>query len=141
MKRRDSNEFDLGIDTDTVRLLAEKARALASGVTGDYEDGHEHEVEFEGDGGDSHRHDGLVEEEDDDRSEDELRQLLGDLNVDEAAALVALAWIGRGDYSGDEWDDALAAARGRANRRTADYLLGMPMLGEWLEEGLEAIGA
>lgn len=141
MKLRANNDVDLGIAADTVRLFAEKARAIASGVTDDYEDGHEHEVEFEENGRDSHRHDGLVEEESEDMTEDELRSLINDLNVDEAAALVALAWIGRGDYSGDEWDDALAAARGRANTRTADYLLGMPLLGEWLEEGLEAVGA
>jgi hypothetical protein len=140
MKLRTVNEVDLGIDADTVRLFAEKARAISSGVSEDYEDGRDHEVEFEGDGSDSHRHDGLVEEESEDMTEDELRALIADLNVDEAAALVALAWIGRGDYSGDEWEDALAAARQRANSRTADYLLGMPMLGEWLEEGLEAVG-
>ena len=31
--------------------------------------------------------------------------------------------------------------RERANKRTAKYLLGMPLLADWLEEGLEAIGA
>lgn len=141
MKLRATNEIDLGIDADTVRFFAEKARAISSGVSSDYEDGAEHEVEFGEEGRDSHRHDGLAEEESDDMTEDELRSLIGDLNVDEAAALVALVWIGRGDFSGGEWEEALAAARGRANKRTADYLLGMPMLGDWLEEGLEAVGA
>ena len=67
--------------------------------------------------------------------------LVGDLNIDEAAELVALAWLGRGDYDGSEWATAITAARDRVNRRTATYLLGMPMLGDWLEDGLEAIGA
>ncbi|TIW14680.1 MAG: DUF3775 domain-containing protein, partial [Mesorhizobium sp.] len=51
------------------------------------------------------------------------------------------AWVGRGDYEASEWVDAVAAARERANKRTAKYLLGLPQLADWLEEGLEAIGA
>ena len=47
--------------------------------------------------------------------------------------------------SADGWQmwfaEAVNEARLRGNRRTAKYLLGMPMLGDWLEEGLEAIGA
>ncbi|TGV35540.1 DUF3775 domain-containing protein, partial [bacterium M00.F.Ca.ET.168.01.1.1] len=69
------------------------------------------------------------------------RELINDLNVDEAAELVALAWVGRGDYEASEWIEAVAAARERANKRTAKYLLGLPQLADWLEEGLEAIGA
>lgn len=71
----------------------------------------------------------------------ELRELINDLNVDEAAELIALAWVGRGDYDASEWADAVTAARERANKRTAKYLLGMPLLADLLEEGLEAIGA
>jgi hypothetical protein len=50
-------------------------------------------------------------------------------------------WVGRGDYDPSEWEEAVNEARRRGNRRTAKYLLGMPMLGDWLEQGLEAIGA
>lgn len=74
-------------------------------------------------------------------TEEELRELINDLNVDEAAELIALAWVGRGDYDASEWKDAVRAARERTNKRTAKYLLGMPLLADWLEEGLEAIGA
>ena len=139
MTLRERNEIDLGIDPDTVRLFAEKARAIASGVEGEYEDGRDRDVEYDGDGRDSHKHDGLAEEESDDMTAEELRELIGDLNVDEAAALVAIVWIGRGDYSADEWTEAVAAAQARSNRRTAQYLLGMPLLGEYLEAGLDAL--
>jgi hypothetical protein len=133
-------EWSLTIGPDTVRLFILKARAISAAINEDYDDGHEHEVEIE-DGADSHHHDGLAEEEAEDLTEQELRALIDDLNVDEAAELVALAWIGRGDFSAEEWDEALAEARSRANRHTASYLLGMPMLGDWLEAGLEALGA
>ena len=94
-----------------------------------------------GRGGDLHHHEGLAEEESENLLEEELRELIDDLNVDESAELVALAWLGRGDYDASEWSEALTAARERGNKRTSRYLLGMPMLGDWLEEGLEALGA
>jgi hypothetical protein len=133
-------DWELTIGPDTVRLFIQKARTLSAAVPHDYDAGHEHEVEL-GDGGvDSHAHEGLAEEESEDLTAVELRELINDLNVDEAAELVALAWLGRGDYDAAEWADALAEARSRGRKRTAGYLMGLPMLGDWLEEGLEALG-
>ena len=134
-------EWDLTIDPDTVRMFILKAKAISAGVNEDYEDGAEHEVEFDGDGHDLHQHDGLAEEEEQDLTARELRALIADLNVDEAAELVALAWLGRGDYDVTEWKDAVADALQRGNRRTGKYLLGMPLLGDYLESGLDALGA
>ena len=141
MQQRLEKEWELSIDPDTVRLFILKAKALSAAVNEDYDDGAEHEVEFDGDRHDNHHHDGLAEEASEDLTEEEFRELINDLNVDEAAELVALAWVGRGDYEASEWVEAVAAARERANRRTAKYLLGLPQLADWLEEGLEAIGA
>lgn len=134
-------EWELTIGPDTVRDFVLKAKAISAAVNEDYADGAEHEVEIDGDARDTHHHDGLAEEESEDLRTEELRALISDLNVDEAAELVALMWIGRGDYDGSEWVEALSEARQRGNKRLATYLLGMPMLGDWLEEGLEAIGA
>ncbi len=141
MQRRLEREWELSIGPDTVRLFILKAKALSAAVNEDYADGAEYEVELDGDAHANHHHDGLAEESTENLTEEELRELIADLNVDEAAELVALAWIGRGDYDASEWSDALAAARERADRRTAKYLLGMPQLADWLEEGLEALGA
>ena len=141
MQKRLEQVWDLTIAPDTVRLFIEKAKAISAAVNEDYEDGAEHEVELGDDSRDNHHHDGLAEEATENLTEQELRQLIHELNVDEAAELIALMWIGRGDYDASEFADAVAEARRRGNRRTAKYLLGMPMLGDWLEEGLEAIGA
>ena len=142
MRRPLEKEWELTIDPDTVRLFVLKAKAIASGVSNDYEAGSEHEIELDDQSRDGHFHDGLAEEEEEDLTERELRALIGDLNVDEAAELIALAWIGRGDFDASEWSDAVAEARQRGQgRRASRYLLGMPMLGDWLEDGLEAIGA
>jgi hypothetical protein len=49
---------------------------------------------------------------------------------------VALAWLGRGTYDLDEWKEAVATARTEHSRRTAEYLLTLPLLGDYLEDGL-----
>ena len=142
MQKPVEKEWDLTIDPETVRLFVLKAKAISAGLSHDYEAGGEHEIELDDEAHDGHHHDGLAEEEEEDLTERELRALINDLNVDEAAELIAIVWIGRGDFDASEWADAVAEARQRgAGRRASSYLLGMPMLGDWLEEGLEAIGA
>jgi hypothetical protein len=138
---RAEKEWELSIDPETVRMFVLKARAISAAMTDDYQAGSEHEVELDDQSRDGHHHDGLAEEEEEDLTTEELRELIDDLNVDEAAELVALYWIGRGDFEATEWQEALREARQRNLKRTSKYLLGMPMLGDWLEEGLQAIGA
>ena len=75
-----------------------------------------------------------------DKSDDPVREeLLGairDLPEDERLQLVALAWLGRGTYDLTEWDTALETARSEHKKRAAEYLLGLPLLGDYLEDGL-----
>jgi len=72
----------------------------------------------------------------------ELVQYIRDLDVDETAALVALAWIGRGDFEATDWESAVKAAADRgANEAPAwRYLLGMPLLPDNLADALSAFG-
>lgn len=133
-------DLELTLSPDTIRLFAQKARAVAASLQDTFEDGHEGDVEFDADTlSQSHHHDGLAEEENDDLSDTELRELLQDLNVDESAQLVAITWIGRGDFETEEFGQAVAEARGRAIGSTATYLLGMPMLADHMEAGLDAL--
>lgn len=69
----------------------------------------------------------------------EIRATIEDLEPDQQVSLVSLMWLGRGDYSIDEWDQALADARESWNTRTADYLLGTPLLADYLSEGLDQL--
>ncbi len=68
----------------------------------------------------------------------ELVEFIRDLDVDEAAALVALAWIGRGDFDADDWKSAVASALDRHEGPTWKYLLGMPLLPDYLQDALSA---
>ena len=82
----------------------------------------------------------VLEDKPDDPVRQELVSYINGLNVDEQIELVALAWLGRGTYDIEEWREAVATAKSEHNRRTAQYLLGLPMLGDYLEEGLDAFG-
>lgn len=75
-----------------------------------------------------------------DATGDELHTFINDLNVDEQIELVAISWIGRETFSADELAEALQTARDERSGPTADYLMGMPLLSEYLESGLEALG-
>ena len=77
---------------------------------------------------------------DDDAVFDELTGFLESLNEEEKANIVALTWLGRGDYSTAEWQDALAEARRNQHKSIATYLLGMPLISDYLEEGLSQFG-
>ncbi|MDB5664199.1 DUF3775 domain-containing protein [Cypionkella sp.] len=70
----------------------------------------------------------------------ELRGLLAGLNVDETSHLTALAWVGRGTYTAEEFGAAVVVAQVEATAPAVEYLLGMTDLAENLEAGLEEMG-
>ena len=87
-----------------------------------------------------HDADSILESFSDDATRGELRAFIRDLNEDEQASLVALAWIGRGSFAPEELDEALDTARTEHVNRRDEYLLGMPLLADYLEEALERLG-
>ena len=79
----------------------------------------------------------------DDATEEEVREVIAGLNDDERADLIALVYIGRGDMEPEEWGDAVRLAKEREEANaitTADWLIGIPNLGDLLDEGLAAMG-
>ena len=54
--------------------------------------------------------------------------------------LLALLYLGRGDFSRAEWPDALRQARGSRTGFEVDYLVGTPLLADYLEEAVSALG-
>jgi hypothetical protein len=76
---------------------------------------------------------------DDDRRAQTVEFIAG-LNVEEQTDLLALIWLGRGDYDLDEWDDALTEAEARIAARDPDYMIGDAALPGYLGDGLEAFG-
>ncbi len=78
----------------------------------------------------------------DDLSLQEVQSSILDLDPEQQAELIALMWLGRGDYSLEEWAIALQEARRyyAEHRNTAQYLLAHPFIADYLEEGLIAHG-
>jgi DNA-directed RNA polymerase delta subunit len=70
----------------------------------------------------------------------ELAEFITDLNIDEQASLTALVWIGRETFDADELEEAIQTAREEATAPSAGYLLGMPQLAQFIEDGMEALG-
>ncbi|WOJ89726.1 DUF3775 domain-containing protein [Methylocapsa polymorpha] len=74
--------------------------------------------------------------EKDDSVRKELKEFIDSMDEDEQCELVALCWLGRGDFSPEEWKIAVSEARSRRQGSTADYLIGIPQVSDFLEEGL-----
>lgn len=82
----------------------------------------------------------VLEDHRDDPVVEELTRFIGALTADEQIDLVALAWLGRNNGSIEEWDELRAEASRAHNKRTASYLLGMPLLPSHLEDALSTFG-
>ena len=84
--------------------------------------------------------DAILEDRSSDATRSEAAEFIAGLNDDEQANLVALTWVGRGTYSAEEFKEAVEMARAERTNPTQEYLLGIPLLADYLEEGLEKLG-
>lgn len=71
---------------------------------------------------------------------DELVAAIDSLNTDEQLDLIALMWVGRGEFTLDAWDEAREAAGRIDPEQMADYVLGLPEASDYLQEGLSQFG-
>ena len=127
----ENGDVDLGISLEVVATVVNLANAVQSPDEGSMGDGDE----------DEERDDEDEEEEEEEVTMDLLTDFIDDLNDDEQAALIALAWVGRGDYDAEGWDEALKLAQERNAKGTASgYLVDMAGLGELLSDGVAAFG-
>ena len=76
----------------------------------------------------------------DNPTEQELRDAIDGLGLPERQELLALMWLGRGDYDADSWPEALREAVETTIANVTDYLVGTPLLGDYLEEGASVLG-
>ncbi|STY29973.1 Protein of uncharacterised function (DUF3775) [Legionella wadsworthii] len=76
----------------------------------------------------------------DDAVYQETIEYINNLRSDQQATLVALMYLGRGDYTQDEWEDALSFAQEEITEHTGEYLLSRPMVADDIERGLNMLG-
>lgn len=82
----------------------------------------------------------VLEDQPGDLSEQELTAALANLNEDDQLDLVALMWVGRGDYAVTEWHEARREAAAIRDRHIPRYLMETPLLSDYLEEAMDALG-
>lgn len=126
------NLVELAVDPETVCFLIVKAREFDVKVEPD-----------DPDPGSNPADDGEVDVLEDRRDDPTFAELMGTLealNDDELSDLVAMTWIGRGDYDAEDWVEAKEQALQRGTKGTAEYLLGTPLLGDYLESGFNDLG-
>jgi hypothetical protein len=124
---------ELSISPEKVAFLIEKAREFDV-----------KEEVSDPDSGSNAADDDMVDVLEDTAKDPVVREIRGFINAlteDEQIDLVTLMRLGRGDGGIDDWDDLRReAAEQHEGRSTARYLLGEPMLGDLLAEGLDAFG-
>jgi hypothetical protein len=123
---------ELAISAEKVGFLIEKARQFDA-----------KEMASDPDSGSNATDDEMIDVLQDNGADPVVREITGfirALSVDEQIDLVALMRLGRGDGTIEEWKDLRRQAAEGRNGRTATYLLGEPMLGDLLAEGLEEFG-
>ncbi|MFW5452066.1 DUF3775 domain-containing protein [Thioalkalivibrio sulfidiphilus] len=76
----------------------------------------------------------------DDLTYQDLKTQIDDLDPEQQVQLVALMWMGRGDYEADEWNTALAEAKDNWTPTTAEYLIATPLVADYLSEALDMLG-
>ncbi|HUF87203.1 MAG TPA: DUF3775 domain-containing protein [Thermohalobaculum sp.] len=83
---------------------------------------------------------GVLEDRPGDPVVEELTSWINDMHETQRSELVALFWLGRDEGDPGDFPGLVEEARGLQSRDTARYLLGSPLLADYLEEGLERLG-
>ncbi|MEZ5954184.1 MAG: DUF3775 domain-containing protein [Hyphomonas sp.] len=140
MLKTDRN-FDLTLDPDVAYRIAELVQTYQGEAFVPLED----EDEIDSDPGDDliPDVDALADEAErphHDVLEDELEGLISGLNVDARHDLLALIWVGRGDFEASDWASARRAAREAEPFSVSDYIEELQSGGDYIEEALSALG-
>jgi hypothetical protein len=123
---------ELAISAEKVGFLIEKAREFDV-----------KEAASDPDSGSNATDDGMIDVLEDNGDDPVVREISGFINAlteDEQLDLIALMRLGRGDGTIEEWTDLRREATEAGDRHVARTLLGEPMLGDLLAEGLAAFG-
>jgi hypothetical protein len=121
----------LTIPLEKLAYLIEKAREFDAQVPSDAEEGSNAADDDERE---------ILLDTPDNPTEQELRDAIDGLGIPERQELLALMWLGRGDYDAESWSEALQQARQTQSASETAYLLGTPLLGDYIEEGVAALG-
>lgn len=123
--------MELTVNPQAVVFIIEKAREFDAKVEPDDPDSGSNPSDDKGVD--------VLEDLADDPTLEELKSAIDGLNEDESRDLVAIMWTGRGDYDKDQWGEAKAQANTIPPRDRSRYLIGTPLLADYLEQGLDEL--
>ena len=121
----------LTIPLEKLAYIIEKAREFDTEVPSDPEEG--------SNAADDDEREILLDTPDNPMAQ-ELQAAIDGLNIDEREELLTLVWLGRGDYDAENWSEALRQVRQTQTSTETAYLLGTPLLADYLEERMSALG-
>lgn len=123
--------MELTVHPQSVAFIIEKAREFGAKVEPDDPESGSNPSDDKGID--------ILEDLADDPTLEELKGAIDGLNEDESRDLVAIMWTGRGDYDKDQWGEAKAQANTIPPQDRSRYLIGTPMLADYLEQGLDEL--
>jgi hypothetical protein len=123
--------MELTVNAEAVTFIITKAREFDAKVEPDDPDS--------GSNPSDDRAIDVLEDFSDDPTLEQLKSAIDGLNEDESRDLVAIMWTGRGDYDKDTWSEAKRQANTIPPRDRSRYLIGTPMLADYLEQGLDEL--
>jgi hypothetical protein len=122
----------LTISPDQLAFIIEKAREFDAEV-----------APLEPDPGSNPTDDGAVailEDRPDNPAREELATAIDALDDHQKVELLALLFVGRGDFDKSQWREAMVQARDVGNEHETDYLVATPLLADYIEEALDQFG-
>jgi hypothetical protein len=132
MLKKDPEPIELQISSDKLAYITTRAREFDAKVA---------PLEpHSGSNATDDREAEILEDFADDATAEELRAAIDQLTDDEIVDLIAITWVGRGDFDRAGWREARAMAVERHRRHSWRYLMGIPNLGDCLEEGFAELG-
>ena len=123
--------MELTVNAEAVTFIITKAREFDAKVEPDDPDS--------GSNPSDDRAIDVLEDFSDDPTLEQLKSAIDGLNEDESRDLVAIMWTGRGDYDKDTWSEAKRQANTIPPPDRSRYLIGTPMLADYLEQGLDEL--
>lgn len=122
----------LTIPPDQLAFIIERAREFDAEV-----------APLEPDPGSNPTDDGgvsILEDRPDNPLREELANAIDALDDFQKEELLALFFVGRGDFDHTQWREAMQQARDVRNEHETEYLVSTPLLAEYLEEALSQFG-
>lgn len=136
--RERSGAVELNVDADLVRTIVAKGRAAFFPMPSDEADMAQQTLELDSGTELSEPPAArLSEETAENATREETAAMIDSLNVDEQAEIIALTWIGRGDFEPAELEVAVREAKAAANGPASTMLMELELFPTLLADGLD----